>query len=145
MQSVATDIQAMLIQAQSTAAAPASGTSTAISASTAAVNPQQKIAADLQTLLGDLQSATSPNAQTASTSPAGPVGGTAPHHHHHHHEEGGEASGATSVAGASTPAATSSNSTGDQAVSSMFAADITQALQAYGGSGAAGLMPNLTI
>jgi hypothetical protein len=140
MQSLASDIQAMLIQAQSGAASAGSASTAATSVpggATATLTPEQKVAADIQTLIGDFQSAAPPNAQTANSNPTAPVGQT--EHHHHHHGHGGEASGATAVAGASgtgAPAANSSTSS-NQAVSQVFAADITQALQAYAGASSA--------
>ncbi len=149
LQNLAADIQAMLIQAQSTAATEsqtatattAAQPATAVSATsggTAAVTPEQKLATDLQTLLSDLQPATTPATQTANASATDATGQTEHHHHHHHHGGGGNASAATDVASTSTTsgttaATTGSTTSGDQTASQIFAADIAQALQAYGG------------
>jgi len=133
---LASNIQAMLIQAQSTTAA--SGTSTTGGA--AAVSPEQNLATSLQTLMNDLQPSTAPNAQTASTNPTDPVGQTE-HHHHHHREADGDASGATAVASTTANSVTGE----DQAVSQVFAADIAQAIQSYGGASASSMMPALTV
>jgi hypothetical protein len=148
LQSLASDIQAMLIQAQSAPAA--SGGST-----TATASPQQNAATDLQTLMTDIQSAvtqsgTTPNAQTANSNPTAPAGQTAHHHHHHHSDGGDDASGASDVANASTSqegavAPTGSQLAGDEAVSSIFATDIAQAIQAYGGDSASAAMPALMV
>jgi hypothetical protein len=182
--SLASDIQAMLIQAQSTTTAQAaaitgSGTSTGAASTGAtssgsganaaggsvAVNPEQKLVADLQSLLSNPrsgQSGGSAGTQTASINPAA-ANAPAPRHHHHHHEAGNgggsdiasagnstgantagaTASSATPAATASQPAATGSNSV--QAVSQAFAADIMQAIKAYGGGGSAATMPAMTI
>jgi hypothetical protein len=152
LQSLASDIQAMLIQAQSAAAtsgAAASGTATSGAAS-AAATPEQSVTSDLQTLLGDIQSAISPNTQTANTNPASPTGQTAPHHHHHHHGGDGEANGASDVAAAAPSPGPAASNTGsvlasDQTVSSIFATDIAQAIHAYGGDSASTSQPALTV
>jgi hypothetical protein len=151
-QNLASDIQAMLIQAQGSATTPAtaaaSGTSTA--GSTTGSTLEQQLATDLQSMMNDLQGTTSPNAQTAATqtanaNPADPTGEAQPHHHHHH-GGGDEASGATAVAstssGTTTAAATSAD---DEATAQIFSADITQALAAYGGSMGTAMMPALTV
>lgn len=132
LQSLASDIQAMLIQAQDTAA---SGVGTA-----QAATPQQSVAADLQSILGDLQGAAAPATQTANADPTAPTGQTEHHHHHHHQDGDGEATGASDVAAASTTAAPSTN---DQSVSTIFASDIAQAIQAYGGGSTDPAMPAL--
>jgi hypothetical protein len=153
MQSLASDIQAMLLQAQGASAA-VSGTGTA--GGTTAITPEQQAATNLQTLMSDLQAgtSTSPNAQTqtqtASANPAAPTGQTEPHHHHHHHGGGGEGGDALAAAGSSTAsgstATTTSSSTSDDGqVSQVFAADIAQALQAYSGTSATTTMPSLTV
>jgi hypothetical protein len=150
LQSLASDIQAMLIQAQSTAAGGGVTGST-----TAAASPEQTAATDLQTMMGDIQSAiqsaTTPNTQTANSNSTAPTGETEPAHHHHHHGGGaGEANGATAVASASTSSGTGASNAGsqlasDQAVSSIFATDIGQAIQAYGANSATSAMPALTV
>jgi hypothetical protein len=159
LQSLASDIQAMLIQTQSTS--PASGVS---AGTTANASPGQNAATDLQTLMGDIQSAitesgttesgttqsgTTPNAQTANSDPTAPAGQTAHHHHHHHHGDD-DASGAREVANAATSsdgavATSGSQLAGDQAASSNFATDIAQAVQAYGGAIATAAMPALMV
>jgi hypothetical protein len=102
------------------------------------------MAADLQTLMSDLQSGRSPNARTASTNPSSATGQTEHHHHHHHH--GGEASGARASASSGAPSGAAAAPAGSagQAVSQLFAADIAQALKAYGGANAAPATPALT-
>jgi hypothetical protein len=158
MQSLASDIQAMLIQAQSTSAMQTAGTTGSSAASgTGAVSPEQQAATDLQTLMNDIQAGASgqsgasapSSAQTASTTPTDPTG-QSEHHHHHHHEEGGAGSGASAVAASSTSsgatmAVESSTNSVDQQVSQVFASDIEQALQAYSGAAAATTMPSLTV
>jgi hypothetical protein len=156
MQSLANDIQAMLIQAQSTSAMQTAGTTGSSTAGgTGAVSPEQQAATDLQTLMSDLQGSTSSqtgapsSAQTASTTSPDPTGQTE-HHRHHHHEAGGAAGEASTVVASSTPsgtvgAALSSTSSSDQQVAQVFAGDIEQALQAYGGGAAATTMPSLTV
>jgi hypothetical protein len=141
---LASDIQAMLIQAQS---AGPTGAANASTPQAATPTPEQNVATDLQTLLGDIQSAVAPNTQTANSNATAPTGGTEHHHHHHHHEGGGEANGASGVAATSPgPGASTAGSqfAGDQAVSSTFASDIAQAIQAYGG-GASAAMPALMV
>jgi hypothetical protein len=149
LQSLAADIQAMLIQAQSAAATGATTAGT-----TQATTPEQSVAADLQALLGDIQGTVAgtatPNTQTANSNATAPTGETQPHHHHHHHEGGGEANGASDVAAASTSSGTSASTAGsqpasDQAVSSIFATDIAQAIQAYGGASTSAAMPALMV
>src|SRR5258708_954592 len=127
LQSLASDIQAMLIGAQN---------GTALGGGTGSgASPEQKRATDLQTLLSDLQTATSANTQTANSNPTAPDG-TAVHHHHHHHHGGGEANGAFDVAAAAP--------TGTQAASGhSVAADIAQAIRAYGGGSIAAAFPML--
>jgi hypothetical protein len=147
LQSLASDIQAMLIQAQSTAAAGGATGST-----TASASPAQNAATDLQTLIADIQSAvtqsgTEPTAQTANSNPTAPAGQTE-HHHHHHHGGGGDASGASDVANASSNSAvvnTGSQQASNLAPSSIFATDIAQAIQAYGGDSASTAMPALMV
>ncbi len=137
----------MLIQAQSSSAASGVTGST-----TAKASPQQNAATDLQTLIADIQSAvtqsgSTPNAQTANSNPTAPAGQTE-HHHHHHHGGGGDASGASDVANASSNgavAATGSQQATNPAASSIFATDIAQAIQAYGGDSASAAMPALMV
>jgi len=158
MQSLASDIQAMLIQAQSTSAMQTAGTTGSSSAGgTTAVSPEQQAATDLQTLMSDIQAGTSAqagtstpsSAQIASTAPTDPTGQTEPHHHHHHHEAGGQSNGASAVASASTSSGTTTSAgspaSSDRQVSQIFAGDVEQALQAYGSSAAATAMPSLTV
>jgi hypothetical protein len=137
LQNLASDIQAMLIQAQNTAAQSGANGGTK-----AAATPAQNVAADLQTILGDIQAAIAPNTQTANSNPTSPTGETGHHHHHHHH--GGDANGASNVAAASSGGGTStagSRLASDQAVSSIFATDIAQAIQAYVGGSTSATMP----
>ena len=152
LRTLASDIQAMLIQAQGTAAAADSQTGTAAaqtSGGATAASPEQTLATDLRSLLSDLQSGATANARTANANPADAAGRTEHHRHHHRHEDGGGASAATAVASSSTAAGTTTASAGsaagfDQAVSRVFAADIAQALRAYGGASAATTTPVVT-
>jgi hypothetical protein len=112
-QQLASDIQAMLVQAQS-------GTSTA------APSTEQQLGADVQALVARLQDNQTGNGQTTQSATATQA---QPHHHHHHHHEAGSA---TSASASST--STGSESSTDQTVSQAMAADIAQALQAYGSS-----------
>jgi len=142
-QTLASDIQAMLIQAQTAGAKETPAT-------TAASNPETNLATALQTLMTDLQasgtsntqSSTQSNSRTASTDPTGAASQTA-HHHHHHHDADGEANGATATASGSST--TNSTTLADEAASQSIAADITQALTAYGGVAAGAMMPALMI
>lgn len=152
LQSLSADIQAMLIQAQNTAATPATTATTAntTTSGTTAVSPEQQLATDLQTLMSDLQSANASGgqtatsgAQTASVNPAD-TGQVAHHHHHHHHDGGGDAGGDSSVASATTTATANSTSTAsDAAVAQSFAGDIMQALQSYVGAGGKSSIPSV--
>jgi hypothetical protein len=133
-QSLVSDIQAMLAQAQQgagTATGSSSTPTTGAKAATTSVSPEQQLATDLQAFMGNA----APGGQTASASPTDPVAET-PHHHHHHHG-GGQASGSTAVAQApgATPTASGSNSI--QSVSRILAGDISKALSAYAGASAA--------
>jgi hypothetical protein len=134
LQSLASDIQAMLIQAQSSAA-----TGGLTGSTTAAATPEQSVTNDLQSLLGGTQPAAAPNAQTADSNPTTPTGETV-HHHHHHHGNGDDTNGVSNVAGAST---TATQTAGDQSVAASFATDIAQAIQAYGGGSLAAATPVL--
>jgi hypothetical protein len=141
LQNLASDIQAMLIQAQNAAAQSGANGGTK-----AAATPAQSVATDLQTILGDIQAAIAPNTQTANTNPTAPNGETG--HHRHHHQHGGDANGASNVAAASSGSGTStagSQLASDQAVSSIFATDIAQAIQAYGGSSTSATTPALMV
>jgi hypothetical protein len=173
LQTLASDIQAMLIQAQgpvqgnaSTTATGASTTSgTTATDSSASVSPAQKLAADLQTFLNNLgaNSGGSPSATTganaAGTSVANATGTSVAnasptdsatqtgHHHHHHH--GGEASGASAVAqtsGVSSGAAAApSGAFASQAVSRVFAGGIAHALRIYANATSAATIPAVTV
>jgi hypothetical protein len=136
LQSFASDIQAMLIQAQN-----AFGSGGAAGGTTTNATPGQAVANDLQALMGDLQAAAAPNTQTANSNPTAPTGAAGHHHHHHRHDGGGEANGQFDVAAAS---ASGTQSATGQSVSATFATDIAQAIQAYGGGAAATAMPALT-
>jgi hypothetical protein len=147
-------IQALLVQAQgSTAAQAASTTGTASTATgssalganaiggTASGDPEQQLATDLQSLLAQSQNTDVGSGQNGQTAGTGHV---QPHHHHHHHQGGGQeatnaASGAGATATASSTTASSATtasetaaSGSDEMVSHALAADIMQALQAYG-------------
>jgi hypothetical protein len=154
-QSLASDIQAMLIQAQGTTS---TGTATGAPATTATTTPEQGLAADLQNLMNAFQSGQSPaqtgttsSAQTASANPADAPNQAEPHHHHHHHHGGGagDAGSITAAAAptpppASGPVTSGSGMVANQAVSQAFAADIVQAIQAYGTGASASAASALT-
>jgi hypothetical protein len=151
LQSLASDIQAMLIQAQSNASQSSTtggttSTGSTTASATSAATSGQSLATALQTIMSDIQSAIAPATQTANADPTAPAGETG-HHHHHHHGGGGEATGATDVAGTSTPSATSAPTqlATDQSVSSVFASGIAQAIQAYAGGSVSAAMPALTV
>jgi hypothetical protein len=153
-QQLSADIQALLVQAQggiATTAAAITGNATTApvasaaganaSGATTATDPEQQLATDLQSLLAQLQNTNTASGQNDPTAGTGQV---QPHHHHHHHHGGGgqEATNQASAAGGTTassttasPTATASGTTAsasDQVVSRSIAADIMQALQAYG-------------
>ncbi len=161
-QQLSADIQAMLVQAQGGIALPAAsttGTATSTEASagaangsgaTAAVDPEQQLATDLQSLLAQAQGTDASSGQNGQTAGTGQV---QPHHHHHHQGGSQEATKATPGAGGTTAvsattassAATASGASGsDQMVSHALAADIMQALQAYGSTTPAATGPALT-
>jgi hypothetical protein len=130
LQSLASDIQAMLIQAQNT------GTQGGATSGTTSGTTAQSPATALQKMLDDIQA----NTQTANSDATTPTGETQ-HHHHHRNIGGGEANAASDVASASTSSDTGTSATGsqpgsDQPVSSMLATEIAQAIQAYASGGA---------
>ena len=127
-QQLSGDIQALLVQAQS-----GSGTG---ATTTTATTPAQQLAADVQTIMSELQAGGSSGGTTATpagtATQANATGATRPHHHHHQHEGG---TSATSTAASSTATTQpASISSADAEVSNVFAADIVQALQSYGGT-----------
>jgi hypothetical protein len=149
-QALAADIQAMLIQAQSTASnptaatqagtSPAAGTGAGTTGATTDTTAEQRVATDLQTLMNDLQGAagqtgqtttpsgsTSPT-QTASASATDTVGQAEHHHHHHHHDDGGEAAASSAVASATTSATPATAAAGPAAATT--AASSASAAQA---------------
>jgi hypothetical protein len=147
--SLAADIQAMLIQAQNAAgtsgSVAADGSATtgtpavaasglATSTATTAANLEASLASDLQALMSGQASSQAAGTQTANVNPD-QFGGrfhSHGHHHHHHGTEGGDAVGNGTAAVASN-AATSDQSAGAgvQQVSQTLAADIAQAIQSY--------------
>jgi hypothetical protein len=149
-QSLANDIQAMLIQVQSTAGAgaqPVAATGTSATTPSTSSSPEQQVATDLQSIMSEMQGVGSTTTQSATADPASATGQTQHHHHHHHEGGGGEASGASEFASgsASSTAGSSSTGSGDQALSQMISSDIEQALQAYGGTTTAGPTSLLTV
>jgi hypothetical protein len=165
LQTLASDIQAMLIQAQGVvqgnASTPATGASTtsatATADSSASVNPAQKLAADPQTFLNNLgaNSGGSPspsvgaNATGTSVANANPTDPATQTGHRHHHHHGGEASGASAVAqssGVSSGAvAVPSGAIASQAVSRVFAGGIAHALRIYANATSATTIPAVTV
>ena len=139
-QQLASDIQALLVQAQG-------GTGTAATAAattaTTATDPEQQLATDLQSIMNQLQGSQT-GAQTASAEQTGATGQAHGHHHHHHHEDTDTDASAATEASATTSATTTTASASNQAVSQTLAADIMQALQAYGGTGSTLAVPTLT-
>jgi hypothetical protein len=158
-QQLASDIQAMLLQAQSgtvTQAASTVGSATTGASgigSTTPANPEQQLATDAQSMLAQLQSdqaGSGTTAQTATAGQAGP-GEARPHHHHHHHQNNSQSGGdtvsgttASSTTAASAAATSGTSSNRDQAVSQAFATEIMQALQAYGSAPSTTAVPGLT-
>lgn len=115
LQKLASDIQALLIQAQSAATGSA----------------QAGNAANPQTANAD---PTAPASQTEHH-----------HHHHHHDgggEANGATDVAATTGGPGSP--TSTPLSADQTISSIFVFDITQAIQSYGGSLSANASAALT-
>ena len=137
-QQLASDIQALLVQAQG-------GTSTATPAATGttATDPEQQLATDLQSLMNQLQGTQTGTSQTASAEQTGATGQTHGHHHHHHEDTDTDASAATEASATTTPSspATSAN---NQTVAQTLAADIVQALSAYGDTGTTSAASGLT-
>jgi hypothetical protein len=167
-QQLSSDIPALLVQAQggtATRAASTAGTASTASTSaasgavggnaigaTAAADPEQQLATDLQSLLAQFQSTDAGSGQNGQTAGTGQV---QPHHHHHHQGGGHEATTAASgIGGATTASPTTASSAAtssgtaasgsDQMLSNTLAADIMQALQAYGSTTPAAIGPALT-
>jgi hypothetical protein len=158
-QQLASDVQAMLVEAQGGTTSTSTATAASATGTATGASPEQQVANDLQTLLAQLQSGqpgSDPNAQSVTTGQAGAAGQAQPHHHHHHHGGGAGVDTATGAAGttasstaSSTTAATTTSSGtpssgSDQTVSRAFAADILQALQAYGSNASGATVPGLT-
>jgi hypothetical protein len=155
-QQLSGDIQALLVQAQSgsgTTTAPTTATATPTTLTPTTLTPTQQLAADVQTILSELQGSGSSGATAtqAGTPQASAAGQAQPHHHHHHHESGADTTSATAATGTATstgttPAAPSSSSasSADAAVSNVFAADIVQALQSYGSTSSSASSIGLT-
>ncbi len=154
-QQLASDVQALLVQAQG---GTAPTTATSATGTTTGAGPEQQVATDLQTLMAQLQAGhtgSDPNAQAGTTGQTGATSQAQPHHHHHHHGGGTGAGmdaatqiGATSASSATTASAATSAGTAasasDQTTSRAFAADILQALQAYGSKASGAAVPGLT-
>ncbi len=163
---LSSDIQALLVQVQGSTAAQAASTTGTASTSTGssavgtnaigatdAGNAEQQLATDLQSLLAQSQNTDAGSGQNGQTAGAGHV---QPHHHHHHRQGGGQeasnaAAGAGGTATASSTTASSATTTSSTAasgsdgmVSHALAADIMQALQAYGSRIPAATGPALT-
>jgi hypothetical protein len=124
LQTLASDIQAMLIQAQGAVQGNASTQATGVSTT----------------------SRTATGTSVANASPTDPATQTGHHHHHHH---GGEASGASAVAqssGVSSGAvAAPSGAIASQAVSRVFAGGIAHALRIYANATSAATIPAVTV
>lgn len=135
---LAADIQAVLVQGQTSSAAPAAaGTNTATA--TTPADPAQQLAADLQSVYAQLQGNT---ADAAAPSPveannqATPANQAQPQHHHHHHHMESD----TATAGSTSTSAPDNI----QGVSQALSAAILQVLQAYGNSTSASTSFGLT-
>ena len=100
---------------------------------TTAPDPEQQLATDLQSIMNQLQGTQTGSTQTASAEQTGATG-PAHGHHHHHLDTDTDASAATEASATTTPATTTA-AANNQTVSQTFAADIMQALQAYGDTG----------
>ena len=98
-----------------------------------ATDPEQQLATDLQSIMNQLQGTQTGSTQTASAEQTGATG-PAHGHHHHHLDTDTDASAATEASATTTPATTTA-AANNQTVSQTFAADIMQALQAYGDTG----------
>lgn len=131
LQALAADIQAMFIQAQNEAATAGTAAQTSTTGS--------------QTVQGVTQTTSPTNAQTADANPSGAAGQTEHHHHHHHHDDGGDTTGATDVAMASSSTGQTTANQGSQSAASMFAADLVQAIESYGGTAATAAISSLTV
>lgn len=144
--SIASDIQAILVQAQAsasqgTASASASSTSGTSGSSdstgtTAASSPEQDLINQIQSLISNIQGGgQSSTSQTASTDPSGPVGAAGGHHHHHHHHGGQDSTSASTAIASSQGTDTTSSGTTDSSLAQSLAGDIVRALQSYAGAG----------
>ena len=153
-QQLASDIQAMLVQAQNAHSAAigqhrqhhhhrhdgttTAGTGTIPPRRTTAITPEQKLATDLEVADGQLQ-----NNQSGAARPPGPGprrGGhrPGPGHHHHHHFDDGSTTPSTSTA--STTAAsttTASTTTASTTTASTTTASTTRASTTTGSTTAA--------
>jgi hypothetical protein len=130
LQAFSADLQAMLTQMRSAAS------STATSPATAATTPATTTASGTTAAASTsatTASTTNPTSQTASTQPQDEA-----HHHHHHHSGGGGDSSMQAAADQMIGAIGQSLQNGTQTAStvsnsaSSFAADLIQAMQAYG-------------
>ncbi|MSP02934.1 MAG: hypothetical protein EXR07_18105 [Acetobacteraceae bacterium] len=130
-QRLASDIQAILIQAQSNAASPKAAVSG---------TAPGKLVSGGQAALGQIGNGGASSAKAPGGHQTGPA-----NRHHHHHMKGGGA-GSTSAGSVSTAAAAAGVATvgTGQAVSSVLAAGLVQAIRAYGG-GSAGAATATTI
>lgn len=94
-------------------------------------------ASDPQSIMNQSQ-----GTQTASTEQTGATGHA--HGHHHHHENTDTDASTATEASAATGSSGATSSASNQTVSQALAADIVQALQAYGDTGATVSLPALT-
>jgi len=141
------------VNAAQAAPAPRAATSAvpAVASTPGSSDPFQSLSAELQSFMVQSQNGTS----TAGTATAG-VGEA----HHHHHQGGGgllaalnaatSTTGTSSITGTATSAATApllSAATPASAAtqSQLLAADIQQALQAYGSTEAAAVQPSFAL
>jgi hypothetical protein len=153
-QQLSSDIQAILVQGQSSTASPTAATSstastapaTSATSGTTSGNPAQAVATDLQSLFAMFQ-----NNQPGTTSSAQPgeAGQVQPHHHHHHHGGGAppiasSSDSSATTASSSTAATGTAPSSSVQGASQSFAADIMQVLQAYSGKGSPTMVFGMT-
>ena len=138
-QNLRSDIQALLIQAQGARAASGDGTAPNGDKAAASVSPEQKLAADLATLISDLRAQTGAGKQAPAASPTDAM---QRHHHHHHHHGSGAVAASTSAAPGS---ATGSAANGNQPISQVVAAGVAKVLRAYAGGTATGAAPALSV
>jgi hypothetical protein len=140
---IVSDIQAILVQAQSgasqatgsmTSGGATSGATTTSSTPSAATTPEQDLVNQIQSLIAGTRGG-SAGAGTASVTPDGGSGlaGAHHHHHHHHHEFGTDGTGGAPASSATASAQDAgSASSSDPSIAQTIAGDLIRALRSYG-------------